>query len=375
MKRFPGTAHALEAAMPVEARDGLFIGSISPEVTTDAAGAAELFTEAARSFRLPAVPLGETDDPNWVLEQLGALEAVPALRRLRRGNAARTGNYTGITTYVRRRGHHVDPGDLDLRIATRVDAGFPVLREVAERQGVPVPRLQVGVNTLDLAVFGLGFGVRSELGAFVEATRRETLAAWERTGGNVFFLVETPVAIVLANLARGHGGVLNWLAGALERVVGALPAGAPWGFHFCYGDLGNNSIGDHGAVAERLGLHRLLYRPAHSVRMIGTVLRRLAESGHVSELVHVPLALGKRPPSLASEDYEAYRAMVVPEETKVFAGAIHHGRSTEELVALYRVLDDVFGRRVGMANSCGLGRHSADQVHVCLGHMRALAHS
>ncbi|TDQ00391.1 hypothetical protein [Labedaea rhizosphaerae] len=360
-------------------REGLFIGSISPAATTDTAEAVEIFLNAARPpagpFPLPAVPLGETDDANWVDAQLGSLDKVPALRRIKRSTFGKTGNYTGIPMYVRRRGQHIDPDDLDLRMVTRVEAGYPVLREVAARHDLPVPRLQLGVNTLDLAIFGLRTGVRSELDAFVEATRRETHAAWERTGGNMFFLVETPVATIMANMFRGRQSLLNWLATALDKVVGALPTGASWGFHFCYGDLSNSSIGDHGTLAERLRLYKLIYHPAYSVKMINTVLRLVADKGRAPELVQVPLALGKRPPSLDPADYRAYREMFVPEGTKVFGGAIHYERSTEELIRLFHTLDDVFGQRVGMSNSCGFGRHDAAQMQACLDHMGPVAHS
>lgn len=362
-------------------RDGLYIGSISPGVATTVRDAVTVFTsplvKAAAGepggYQLPAVPMGETDDPNWVDAQLACLDQVSALRRVKRSTFGRSGNYRGIPIYLRRRGAQIDPDELNLRFADRVNAGYSTYVEVCKERGIDVPRLQLGINTLDLAFFGLRADARTQLGAFVERTRREVAEAWEVTGGNLLLLVETPCATILANMFRGSRWILDWLAASLEALVSSFPAEAPWAFHFCYGDLSNSSLGDHGRFAETLGFYRLLYKPEYSVKMANHVLRRLEGRGLVPEFVQYPLALGKRPPSVIPADYAAFRNAYLPNGTRAYGGAIHSARSTEELRGIYGVLDDIFGHQVGMSSSCGYGRQTGAQMNRCLDHMAKLA--
>lgn len=361
-------------------RNGLYIGSISPEIATTPTSALNVFMDGCgmgnglpQQFNVPAIPLGETDDSSWVDAQLDNVGKVSAIRRLKRASFGRTGNYGGIPIDVVRRGQTVNPDELNLRFAERAGVGYPILQQVSEERGIVTPPLQIGINTLDLALFSLRFGAKKHLSAFIEATRREAHEAWEITGGNVFFLIETPCATILSNLTRGYWPLINWFTEALTQVVKALPKEAKWGFHFCYGDLSNSSIGDHGRLAERLKLYQLIYRPEWSRKMISFILYMMEHDGLVPALVQIPLALGKRPPSLSPDDYVAYRGMHIPSSTEVYAGAIHHGRSADVLVPLYKMLDEVFGRRVGVSATCGFGRHSAPQMMSCLKSMQVVA--
>ena len=361
-------------------RNGLYIGSISPEAATTPRTALDIFMNSCgmrdgrpTQFNVPAMPLGETDSTAWVDAQLDSIGKVGAIRRLKKSTFGVSGNYSGIPVDIVRRGHTIDPDELNLRFAERAAVGYPILEQASNDRGVTTPPLQIGINTLDLALFSLRFGAKKHLDAFIEATRRETHEAWEVTQGNVFFLIETPCATILANLFRGYQPLIDWFTDALVKIIKALPKGAEWGFHFCYGDLGNSSIGDHGRLAETLQLYRLIYRPEQSVRMINHVLYCLEDDGLRPSLIQYPLAYGKRPPSLNPQDYRAYRATYIPEGTDVYAGAIHHARSADVLIPLYTILDEVFGQRVGVSSSCGYGRHTAVQMYDCLKRMQQVA--
>lgn len=365
-----------------QVRNGLYVGSISPEVATTPTSAIKVFMDGCGMgsgltplFDVPAMPLGETDDASWVDAQLANVGKVSAIRRLKTSTFGTSGNYFGIPIDIVRHGHTINPDELNLRFAERAKTGYPVLQQVSRERGVETPPLQIGINTLDLAIFSLRSGAKKHFDAFVEATRREVQEVWEITGGNVFFLIETPCATILSNLTRGYWPLINWFKEALLRIVQTLPAGAKWGFHFCYGDLSNSAIGDHGKLAEKLDLYQRIYNPRWSVRMINFILYLLEEEGLVPSLVQYPLAYGKRPPSLNPDDYIAYRSLYIPEGTAVYAGAIHHGRSVDVLVPLYNMLDEVFGRRVGVSNTCGYGRHSANQMYSCLKSMQQVAAS
>jgi hypothetical protein len=364
-------------------RDGLFVGSIAKGAAVDTAAAVEIFTEACRHeaedgrgpFEAPAIPLGEVDDSNWVDAQLACMDKVTSVRRLKRSTFGTNNNYTGMPAYRVRRGQRINPDELDLRYVTRVREGYPAFQQVYRDKEIDLPRVQVGISTVDMALFALRWGAKKQLDAFIEATRRETAEVYELTEGNVFFFVETPCAIILSSMFQGRDSVVGWFATTFDKVVSALPEGAGWGFHFCYGDLDNSSIGDHGRLASGLQLRKLIYKPERTVKVVNAMLHRVEDSGHVPELVHYPFALGKRPPSLDAGDYEAYRQAYVPEGTKVFAGAIHSERTVDELNGLYPVLDDVFGKRVGMANSCGYGRHTPQHMFECMDRMSHVAYA
>lgn len=361
-------------------RNGLFIGSVSPEAATTPWTALDIFMNAcgmrkgtSPQFHVPAMPLGETDDSSWVDAQLDNVGKVSAIRRLKRSTFGKSGNYSGIPIDIVRRGHAINPDELNLRFAERAAVGYPILEQASRQRGIDTPPLQIGINTIDLALFSLRFGAKKHLDTFIEATRREAHEAWEIAGGNVFFLIEMPCATILSNLSRGSQPLIDWFTNALLKLVRSLPKGAEWGFHFCYGDLSNSSIGDHGWLAENLELYRLIYRPKWSTKMINSILSAMEQEGLIPTLVQYPLAYGKRAPSLNPDDYIAYRNIYVPEGTDVYAGAIHHGHSADVLVPLYAMLDEVFGRRVGVSSTCGYGRHSAVQMLSCLKSMQIVA--
>ncbi len=363
-------------------RSGLFMGSISPHVARDPATAINAFMDVAGmppnetddSFHVPAIPLGETDDSNWAAQQLDALRGVSALRRLKKSTFGTTGNYMGMPIDIVRSGQHIDPSEINLFFAERAQNGYPILQTISKQRGITTPRMQLGINTIDIAIFSLRTGAADELDAFVEATRREAHTAWEATSGNIFYLIETPCATILANMLRGKESLIRWFAQALEKIICALPKDAAFGFHFCYGDLSNSSIGDLGTLAESLNLYKLIYKPEYSVKMISFVLRYLESKGLVPEFVQIPFAFGKRPPSLKPEDYEEYRHTYIPSGVMVYGGAVHHGLFTEDVCLLYPTFDEIFNQLVGFSNSCGWGRHTAAEMETCVRHMQRVAH-
>lgn len=367
----------------MEARDGMVVGSTSYEIK-DTKRAVQLFareslkrprTKDSGPFKLVAMPFGEVEDSHWVDRQLGRLALVSALQRLIKGKFGKTEKYRHMPHYRVRRGMQIDPLELDFFFAERVREGLPILQEVVEEDGLEGQRVQVGINTLDLLVFGLKWAARKpeNLKPFIERTRMETREIWERTDGKVLFLIEIPSLTILANFLRGKDGLLDWYAEALIELIGALPQGAPHAFHFCDGRLGGNAVGDHGPL-KWLGVTDRLYRAEYTVKMSNTVLHKLEMAGFTPEFVQYPFARGALPPSLNLENYLPFREAYIPEGTKVFAGAVSPRRTFEELHLLFLVFDWIFRQRVGMSATCGYGSDSLEDMLASMALMGRLAY-
>lgn len=364
----------------VDPRPGLFIGSTTYQIK-DTKVAMDRFadpltrrrTKDAGSFKIPALPHGETSDSHWVDEQLGQLDGVSAFRKIKPSTFGRTENYLGIPFYVAKKGQIADVNEIDLLLYKRALHAYPIFQTVCKERGVEGQRLQIGINTIDLLIFGLWTGAPKQLDAFIERTRREAQQIWELTGGNVFFLIESPTATIMANLFRGKEKVLKWYAEAFAKLIQALPAGAGWGFHFCDGRLGGDALGDQG-ILKKMALHKAIYKPEYTVQMNNYVIRYLEAKGLIPELVQYPLALGSRVPSLDVNDYAAFRGIYLPEATQAYAGAISAKLEFWQQKILFLILDEIFGQRVGMSCTCGHGSDDLATMRACIDLMCRVAY-
>jgi hypothetical protein len=357
----------------MQARPGLYIGSTSYEID-EIDRAMNYFARPISSghFTTPALAHGETSDSHWVAEQLKQLKNVSALKCVRPGKFDETEKYYHLPRYVVRPGQAIDPDQLDLLFYRRAQQVFPVFQSTCDVHHLKDQRLQIGINTIDLMLFGLWWQGPGQLDVFIERTRRETHQIWELTGGKVFFLIETPTATILANMLRGKRKLLDWYTQAFTKLVKSLPPGAGWGFHFCYGRLGGDALGDQG-ILKPLQLRRLIYKPRYTVQMSNHVLSGLAKQGLIPELVQYPFALGSRPPSLKPRSYEPFRKLVLPDDVRAYAGAISPRLNLTQQANLFHLLDDVFRQRVGMSASCGYGSDDLDTMAASIRMMEQIA--
>lgn len=347
-------------------RKRLYIGSTAKGVRTTK-DAVNRFLDLPGT---PATPLGEVDDLHWIYKQFMGLDNVTALKRVKPSTFNKTENYFDIGKFETIKGQKADVNQINLRFFDRVDEDYPILEEACRERKISVPRVQVGINTIDLLVFALRDKADEQLNSFIEATRREMAAIWKRTGGNAFFLIETPSATIAANATKGNKKILNWYANAIVKLVRALPKGAGYGFHFCTGRLGDRAVGDHG-VLRLLHARTVMYNPKYTVKLILCVLAALRDAGcRLPELVHIPMALGSRPPSSRGRHYRAYAALRnIDPAIDVYAGAISAKQSLRRQKKLYAMLDKIFGRIVGVATTCGFGSGDRRIMNACMHRM------
>ena len=369
-----------------EARKALDIGSVSHELpkifeTTPEAMryALELGLECltlprdeeAQSgpFQKVAAANGELWDSNWVDEQLQQLDKVRGLVTLRKGNFGKSLSYWGIPAYAHVPGREINVGDINLLFKDRLSQVHPefvkVLKEpglvtALKEHGLSRPRLQVGVNTIDLVTFALRRGIRKHLDVFIEATRRELQAIWELTGGNMFILVEAPVLNILANATRNDPKLMEWYLKAFRKLIAAFPKGCPWGFHFCNGRLGGNALGNHG-VLKTLGAAEYIYHSEETVKMSNFMLEGLEKAGFVPDVVHYPHALGSLAPFTDEKHFAPFRYLYLNGKTEYYGGAVSHLLDLKQHKDVYQMQDDILNmrdrpqKRAGVAPTCGWG--------------------
>ncbi len=318
--------------------------------------------EQTGPVRLLAVTNGEVTDPNWVDEQLKQFRGISAFFTLRQGNFGETLSYFGIPAYVAKPRQTVDPDEINLLYADRAEQAWPIVKEMA-----PGERLQVGINVIDLLIFALRKGARRQLEPFIEVARREMGRIWELTGGKVFFLLETPTLTILANTTRNRPKLMQWYLKAFKLLIAAIPSGAGWGFHFCYGRLGGKALGDHGLL-RLLGAPRLMYHLGETVKMSNFMLHGLEEEGFVPEMVQYPFIFGANYPIFDPRYYTPLGKLYLPQETEIYAGAISPLLTPTQQARLIHTLDEALEMRrraqqgVYLAGTCGWGSSSLEDM-------------
>lgn len=315
----------------------------------------------------PAFPGGEPTDSHWVYEQLQQFDGISAFRRIKRGTFGISENYWGIPLYVPKWGQVADVNEINLLFEDRTRAIYPDFLKACESWKLGTPRYQVGINVVDLLIFGTWWWAPGQIESFIERTRIEVEAILELTKGNVFFVIESPTFKILSNLTRNRPSVLNWYLSVFSRII-RLFQGTPYGFHFCDGRLGGDALGDQG-FTRKLSLHDRIHSPERTVEASNFLLHGLEDMGLAPDLAHYPFVVGSRKPSLDPEPYKAYRGLYVPEKTQLFGGAISSRLEFDEQSQLYRILDDVLGRPgkplVGSATTCGSGSDDLPTMRAC----------
>lgn len=119
------------------------------------------------------------------------------------------------------------------------------------------------------------------------------------------------------------------------------------GLHLCCGDLNNESW-----------VHPDTLQP-----IVDFTNRLIKEWPDHQELayIHLPLAEGNVPPTLEKDFYRPMEKLQLPNNTELFAGFVHEGRSIDQLRVIHSHLEQICQHPVGVACSCGLGRRSPEQ--------------
>lgn len=314
--------------------------------TIPTASAADAFALAVEVLGddLPAcLPDGETGDRlDWVNRIVERLRDHPDLELWKDGDWSGYENTPGFRV---RPGHPFETVDLDYVHYFR--ASWPAFREVADRLGRHL-RLQVGIpGHLDLALIASGFRppvARKLLGPFRDATLREISVIQDAARHEVVFQIEIPIELIL--LTRIPGPVRKVVAAVMAReilkVVHRSARGARFGIHLCYGDLNHESMGtpiDAGPLV-----------------LLANALTAAWPEHQVLEFIHAPFALGAEPPPLDDAYYAPLADLRLPTSVRFAGGFIHEGRSGAELIELRNRIEELLGRRIDVAASCGLGR-------------------
>lgn len=249
---------------------------------------------------------------------------------------------TGTRLAPRRRPSEM-AAHLDLgwnRFARQSYPEFERLRAAADR---PELRFQVGLPT----ALGMTFTIMSPVnalryaGAFNERLAHEANDVLDHLGGdNVRFQLEVPGELALAYRTRGRA-----LGFALRTVLGLanqIRPEAPFGVHLCFGDLNNKALITQPSLTP-------------AVRFTNELVKRWPTT-HRLDYVHMPLAEADLAPTIDPAWYAPLADLRLPSDCRLVAGFVHDKLDDQGHDHLLALLDDLVGRRVDVASSCGLGR-------------------
>ncbi|WP_432572948.1 hypothetical protein [Kineococcus sp. SYSU DK005] len=299
------------------------------------------------SGRVRRLTGGETGDRSrWIVPIVQRLAGQPVLRRTRSGEWS---GYDDVDRFALRRGRRLLPQHLDLRIAQNAEEELRVLSGL-QHPATPDLPLQVCVpGHLDVALFAFGLvAVPRTAGAVRRALGREIAATFARAGRAVVFQLELPAELVALAAAPAplRGALARVLARPVLRQVAEAPAGTRFGVHLCLGDLGHRAL-------------RQLTSTAPLVCLTAALVRAWP-AGRSLEFVHLPLSGGEAPPPVDPAFHAPLRALrgLVPEHVQLVAGLVHEEQAEQDQDRVLAVVEEVLGRRVDVATSCGLGRRS-----------------
>jgi hypothetical protein len=379
-------------------RDGFFVGSTSKDINNIEEAMRHFlmpllleYDGTKGPFRIPAFPWGEMDH-HWVAEQLRALRNVSWLKEVRVGKFDETENYTDIPRFKIRKDKEIRIEDLNLLFLDRARVAWPILQKICKEHGITDYYLEIGINTVDLACFGLWHQAVRYMDPFIEKTGIEMEEIWKLTGGRVKFVVEAPMLQVLAAFTRGNRVVLGWYTKQIVKLVSIFPELALWYLHECNGRLKGDAMIDQGVFRwlfkGPLNWGPFKYGPRHAVRahnILMYALKRMqrklkkkkgwrAAKKMMPAGVQFPFAFGSRAPSLNRKDYESYRKAYIPKGVKVFAGAISAKLTLEQLTMLFHWFDEIFDQRTGMSSTCGHGSNDTKTMDAEIEQMTYIAY-
>jgi hypothetical protein len=325
-------------------RKSLLVGSIP---ASDAQQAVELALEALGP-ELLAIPDGETGERKaWVANIVNGLATNPAVKLKKAGGWT---SYDDRPVFKLRRGQSLTADSLELGYHQAYLDSQPVVAAALRDHGLSTPPFQVGIaSPFDLALFSLGpIGALRHRAGFTGAAVREVAAVTAEARDDVVFQVELPAELVFVvrSPALVRKTVARWMGRMATEVPRAVPAGARFGIHLCYGDLGNRS------------LVKGLRDCSAAVELANAITSKWPGAVHL-DYVHIPFAAGDEPPTTDRAYYAPLRRLRLPARTRLVAGFVHEALSPAQKATILGLIDEASGRSVDVAAACGLGRRDA----------------
>ena len=263
---------------------------------------------------------------------------------------------------LRRWWHRPDPAHIKTGIVDSHHSGYPVFEKARAQHGNPQQRFQIGVpGDFDMSVCSFGPQTVIAKPSFRKAIVRDITTVQRQLGDDVVFQIEIPWQVLPVSMVPRalRGIVAAYFARGLRRLVTACPAGTNFGVHLCLGDMHHRSV-------VRL----------HDLGPVVTLANEIAKrwpAGRPLRFLHLPLAHGEEPPVDSLAFYRPLRNLRVPADVNVAAGFVHELRSEEQQRQLLRQLEQLAGRQLDVANSCGIGRQRRELAMYNLNQAAALA--
>lgn len=221
-------------------------------------------------------------------------------------------------------------------------SSYPIFKRLREEKGLPNLKMQVGIPT----GLGICFAMLSPINALRYAAAFNRRLAWEvneilKVGGDdVIFQIEIPAELALAHRAPAFMG---WLpVNSMMTLIKNIDPAAKLGIHMCFGDLNNQ------ALTQAKTLEKAV---AFTNRMV-----KAWPSTHSLLYVHFPLAEAAEPPTMDAAYYAPLKDIQLPNGVKFVAGFIHEKRTLEEHLQILKTIEELRGKQVAVACSCGMGR-------------------
>jgi hypothetical protein len=341
-----------------DTRRTLLVGSIPAPDTHEAVKLA--LTQLGPT--LMCIPDGETGPRSqWVASIIAELRNHPAVVLQHDGQWS---DYNDRPRYRVRRGATLDPDLLRLGYDTALQQSRPVLDGLVAEYGLEGAIYQVGVASgFDLALLAFGpAGALRYRKAFNMAASREIRSIRRILGDDVVFQIELPAELVAVSRAPGvlRPAVARWMAGASVEPAKLAPNGTKFGVHLCFGDLNHKALMKVGKDCAPI------------VQLANAIAARWPRHTSLA-YVHIPLAAGDNPPSLAEPYYAPLANLSLPADTRLVAGFVHEALAEGQLREVLRMVESAAGRHVDVAAPCGLGRRDAAMARDLMRASRQLA--
>ncbi len=309
---------------------------------------------------LRSLPDGETGQrQNWIISIIESLRSHPDLELAKEGDWS---DYDKTPRFKVRRGHKLLGASMDFGLVAAAETGRAAFEQVSRDSGRTDLDYLVGVpGDFDMAMFTLGpGGALRHRRAFTEATVAQITRIHHMLGNRAVFQLEVPAELVLLTklpaavhplLARMFG---KWLAG----VAAASPEGARFGIHLCLGDMNHRAFGRMKDVGPLVSLTNAIVAAW--------------PPGRPLEFVHAPFAAADDPPPIAESFYAPLASLDLPAATRFIAGFAHEEQSLDDQRRVLALIEQLVGRPVDVASSCGLGRRDAEAARRTLERTAAL---
>jgi hypothetical protein len=295
---------------------------------------------------LRSLPDGETGERrNWVIS---IIEGLRHHRDLELSKPGDWSDYDKTPTMRIRKGHKLYGASLDFGHAEAARHSFPEFERARAAAGRPDLTFQQGVpGDFDLATFTLGpVGAARSRRPFTEATLAEIRDVNKVTGPDTLFQIEVPVELVLLTKAPAQARpvMARLLARSITGLAAATPAGTRFGVHLCLGDMNNRPFATMTDVSPLVLLANAILRGWPDDRPL--------------DILHAPFAAADQPATTDRAFYAPLRELTIPADVRFAAGFAHESQSLPDQMQIRSVIDDLLGREVVIAASCGLGRRS-----------------